>query len=121
VLATAFALAVSVTAFAGPVEGSGHAAAPGPNGAYDWPGMKKCGSFQADYRIYVYANKHLRCKKATRIMRAFWGPDSGLVLHNGGSGASGWVTLKKHPGWKCYSGSGGGTCRKGRATAGYQN
>ena len=30
---------------------------PGPDGAYDWPGMKKCGSFPSSYRIYVYAGK----------------------------------------------------------------
>jgi hypothetical protein len=103
----------------------GTAVAAGPNGAYDWAGMKKCGSFKSKqskpYRIYVYANKHLSCKKATRIMRAYWGPSSGTISHNGGSGAFGWVTLKKYPGWKCYSGAGGGSCRHRKAVAGYQN
>jgi hypothetical protein len=94
----------------------------GATPGYNWPGMKKCGSFKAKkYRIYVYRNKHLKCKKAKRIMRAYWGPRKGTVTHNGGTGAYGWVTLKKYPGWKCYSGAGGGTCRKHKQVAGYQN
>jgi hypothetical protein len=84
--------------------------------------MKKCGSFKAKgYRIYVYANKRLSCERARRVMKARWGPSSGIVTHNGGTGASGWITLKKYPGWKCYSGAGGGTCRKSKAVAGYQS
>jgi len=109
---------VTIAAAAG--SGGGVASA-GPDGSYDWPGMKKCGSFKRQYRIYVYANKHLSCKRATRVMKARWGPSSGKVSHNGGSGAYGWITLKKYPGWKCYSGAGGGLCRKHKADAGYQN
>jgi hypothetical protein len=98
------------------------AAASGPNGSFDWPGMKKCGSFRAQgYRIYVYANHHLSCRKAARVMRAFWGPSRGVVAHNGGAGAFGWYTLKKYPGWKCNSGAGGGSCSHKHSVAGYQN
>ena len=115
VVAVSAALAVGLGA-------GGGVATAGPDGAYDWPGMKKCGSFKAKgYRIYVYANKRLSCKRARRVMRARWGPSSGIVTHNGGTGASGWITLKKYPGWKCYSGAGGGTCRKRKAVAGYQS
>jgi hypothetical protein len=89
---------------------------------YDWPGMSKCGSFKASYRIYVYANDHLRCAKARRIMKEYWlGPESRKVIVNGGTGASGYVKLKRYKGWRCFSGAGGGTCRHGRAVAGYQN
>lgn len=72
---------------------------------YDWPGMKKCGSFSAQYRIYVYANKRLTCKRARRVIKALWLPEPGSAV----------------PGWRCYSGAGGGTCRRGKAVAGYQN
>ncbi len=105
----------SAPALAGPT------AAAGPNGAYDWPGMKKCGSFKDEFRIYVYASRRprLSCRTATRVQKAFWGPERGRVVH--GSGPSEYVTLKKYPGWRCGSGAGGGACRKGRRVAGYQN
>ena len=94
----------------------------GPNGSYDWPGMKKCGSFAAGYRIYVYANDQVSCAQATLIMKAWWlGAPGTVVRHNGGSGASGWVTLTRYPGWECGSGSGGGGCKRGDASIGYQN
>jgi hypothetical protein len=109
------ALAASAAAFAGPA-----AAWPGPDGAYDWPGMKKCGSFPASYRIYVYANKHVGCRKARKVMKAWWlGKPGTVVEHDGPTG--GYVTLKRFPGWRCDSGAGGGACRKGRRVAGYQN
>jgi len=88
---------------------------------YDWPGMKKCGTFQAQYKIYVYA-KNITCKTARRIQIEFWrGPKSRRVVHNGGTGASGWVTLKRYPGWRCTSGSGGGGCSRDNKSASYQN
>jgi len=94
-------------------------AAPTPN--YDWPGMKKCGTFKAQYTIYVYA-KNIRCSTARRIQKEYWlGPDSRKVVHNGGTGAAGWITLKRYPGWKCTSGSGGGGCNRGKKSASYQN
>ena len=32
-----------------------------------------------------------------------------------------YATLKRFPGWKCYSGAGGGSCRKGKKVSGYRN
>jgi hypothetical protein len=89
---------------------------------YDWPGMKKCGTFQAaPYTIWVYA-KHITCRKARRIQKEYWlAPDDLKVIHNGGTGAFGWVTLKRFPRWRCSSGAGGGQCTRGDKSAGYQN
>jgi len=88
---------------------------------YDWPGMKKCGTFDAGLTIWVYA-KHVSCKTARRIQKEYWlGPKSRKIIHNGGSGAAGWVKLKRYPGWTCTSGSGGGGCSRGNKLAGYQN
>ena len=90
-------------------------------GRWDLPGYKKCGTFRAAYVIHVYA-KHTRCKIARRVQREYWlAPRRRLVIHNGGAGAAGWVTLKRYPGWRCTSGSGGGACAKGRKQAAYQN
>lgn len=89
---------------------------------YNWPGMKKCGSFQSGYRIYVYANRYLTCTRAKRVIKAWWlGPRRTVISHNGGSGANGYYTLTRYPGWRCISGSGGGSCRRGKTIAGYQN
>ena len=56
---------------------------------YDWPGMKKCGTFQAKYKIWVYA-QHVSCRTARRIQKEYWlAPDSRRVVHNGGTGAGG--------------------------------
>jgi hypothetical protein len=88
---------------------------------YDWPGMRKCGTFKAGYTIYVYA-KNITCKTARRIQIEYWrGPKSRQVVHNGGTGAGGYITLKRYPGWRCYSGAGGGSCSRGKKVAGYQN
>jgi hypothetical protein len=88
---------------------------------WNLPGYRKCGTFHAQYRIHVYA-KHLSCRRARRIQKEYWlAPDSRKVSHHGGYGAAGWITLKRFPGWKCTSGSGGGACAKGRRQAAYQN
>lgn len=111
------ALALAVPAGAGAA-----APGPGPDGDYDWPGMKKCGSFPTEaYRIYVYANKRVRCRAARRIQKAYWLGDAGSDVIEHGDGPSTYYTLRDHPGWRCTSGSGGGGCRKGRRFAGYQN
>jgi hypothetical protein len=108
----ALAVATTLLTFAG-------TAAATPN--YDWPGMKKCGTFKAGSKIYVYA-KNITCKKARRIQIEYWrGPKSRRVVHNGGTGAAGWITLKRYPGWRCTSGSGGGGCSRGDKSASYQN
>lgn len=111
--ATLCALALGASALA--VAGTA-GAWPGPDGAYDWPGMKKCGSFPAGYWIYVYANKRLGCRKARKVMKAWWLGKPGTVVEHDDH-----VTLDRFPGWRCVSGSGGGSCRKGRRVAGYQN
>ena len=92
-------------------------AKPNPYG----PGVKACGSFRASYRIYVYA-ENLSCKKARKIQKELWnGPPGRKVSHHGGSGVYGYITLKRFPGWRCHSGSGGGDCTKGKHSAFYQN
>jgi len=84
------------------------------------PGSKHCGSFKAGYRIYVSAT-HMTCKRARAIQREYWlAPKSRRIIVNGGTGANGYVKLKRYPGWKCFSGAGGGACDKRRASAGYQ-
>ena len=72
---------------------------------------KSCGSFpSASYTIHVTA-KGITCKRARAIMKEYWnGPDSRKIIHHGGSGADGWIKLKRYPGYTCYSGSGGGGC-----------
>lgn len=85
------------------------------------PDYRFCGAFNADYRIQVYES-HMSCRMAMRVQKEYWlGPDERRVVVNGGSGAAGYVLLKRFPGWKCTSGSGGGACRKGRKVAAYQN
>jgi hypothetical protein len=111
----AFAAALPATAAA---TGPG----PGPDGEYDWPGMKKCGSFPTEaYRIYVYANKRTRCRKARHVMKAYWLGDRGTDVIEHGDGPQQYYTLREFPGWRCDSGAGGGGCRKGKRFAGYQN
>lgn len=98
---------------------SGSMAVATPN--YDWPGMRKCGTFEAGYKIWVYA-KHITCRRARRIQKEYWlAPARRRVVHHGGTGAFGWVTLKRYPGWRCTSGAGGGNCQKGKRFASYQN
>lgn len=81
------------------------------------PGYRACGSFHAHYRIKVYS-RHLRCRRAMRIQREYWlAPPSRTVEVN--HGGRPYVLLKRFPGWKCFSGAGGGTCNKGRKVAAY--
>jgi hypothetical protein len=109
---TAFVTICAFAALAGPA-----AAWPGPDGELDWPGMpKKCGSFPAEYRIYVYANKRAGCRKARKVMKAWWLGKPGTVVDHGSH-----ITLERFPRWRCDSGAGGGACRKGKRAAGYQN
>jgi hypothetical protein len=80
-----------------------------------------CGAFKAEYEIGVFAKK-ITCAKARRIQREYWlGPRSRKIIRNGGYGASGYILLKRYPGWKCTSGSGGGQCAKSKSVAAYQN
>ncbi len=97
--------------------GAASANATGPYG----PGYKYCGSFEAEYHIQVYES-HMACRKAVRIQKEYWlGPDSRKTVVNGGVGAAGYVLLKRFPGWRCGSGSGGGQCTKGNKVAAYQD
>lgn len=101
------------------------ATAQASGGWYDWPGMKKCDEFRAgDTLIKAYASKEtesqapLGCGRANRIMRAWWrGPDPEAHDHQNGD----YYTLERFPGWRCSSGSGGGSCSRGDRVAGYQN
>lgn len=82
-----------------------------------------CGAFRdrGGLRIRVYAS-HLPCSEAIQIQREYWlGPRRRKVIVNGGHGAGGSIRLKRYPGWRCTSGSGGGGCRKGSSEASYQN
>ena len=96
---------------------AGWVSAAGPYG----PDYRFCGSFQAEYHIRVYET-HMSCRKALRIQREYWlGPMRRKTVVNGGSGAAGYVLLKRFPGWRCGSGAGGGQCAKGRKVAAYQD
>ncbi len=109
-------LTVAVIAATAAAPASAAKRPPNPYG----PAYKYCGSFKAPDRIWVYAT-HMGCRKAKRIQREFWlGSDTNRTEGNGGSGASGYVLLKKYPGWRCGSGSGGGQCNKRKASAAYQ-
>jgi hypothetical protein len=119
-----FSLLATITAavllaFAG-VSAGAQQPAPDPN-AFG-PTYKYCKTFRAQgHRIAVYAHR-LTCRTARRIQKEYWlGPDSRKVIVNGGSGASGYIKLKRYRGWRCYSGSGGGSCRRGTKVAAYQN
>ncbi len=89
--------------------------------ASEWgPGFKACGSFHAGYRIQVFA-KDVGCAKARRIQKEYWlGPPSRQIAHIPKVGPE-VVRLKRFPGWRCVSGTGGGTCIKGRKVAGYSD
>ena len=86
------------------------------------PSFKYCGSFKAkSLAIHVYAKK-ITCRKARSIEREYWlGPRSRKIYVNGGFGADGYIKLKRFRGWKCTSGSGGGSCNKRRSSAAYAN
>jgi hypothetical protein len=85
------------------------------------PSYRYCGSFEATYHIRVYET-HMSCRKALQIQKEYWlGPNSRKVIVHGGSGAFGYVLLKRFPGWRCGSGAGGGQCNKGRKSAAYQD
>lgn len=83
-----------------------------------WPGYRKCGSFQARYRIHVYA-RHVSCHTARRVEKEYWlAPESEKELV-GPDSYNGYVRLKRFPGWRCTSGAMAGGCRKGRKEAPY--
>lgn len=82
------------------------------------PGFRSCGSFKAQYVIHVYAS-HIPCRKATRIQKEYWlAPEIRTEEIRSGP-YKGYVRLKRFPGWRCSSGTGGGNCTKGKADAAY--
>lgn len=88
---------------------------------YWGPGYRSCGSFKAGFTINVSA-KRVSCRIAMRIQQEYWrGPDRRKVIVDGGTGASGYVLLKRYPGWRCTSGAGAGACAKGAKRAAYDN
>lgn len=90
---------------------------------YDWPGMKKCSKFKSDGLSVMVYKKKVTCRKAKRIVRKFRS-GRGVVPHQVANGddtvASTYYTIDGYKGWKCREGSGGGTCTKGKSTAGWQ-
>jgi hypothetical protein len=92
---------------------------------YWGPGYTSCGRMTMHSReagtvkLYI-ATRHATCNTAVKIQREYWtAPKSRLKIVNGGSGASGYVLLKRYPGWKCTSGAGG--CSRGKRTAAYSH
>ncbi len=81
------------------------------------PGYRTCGSFHATYTIKVYAS-HISCHRATRIQKEYWLAPPSRTVEVNHSGRP-YVLLTRYPGWKCFSGAGGGTCNKGRKVAAY--
>ncbi|WP_217925002.1 hypothetical protein [Miltoncostaea oceani] len=82
---------------------------------------KSCGSFETSYHTHVYA-KGIKCRLAVRLQKEYWNaPARFKVIVNGGSGAEGYTRLRRFPGWICRSGSGGGSCAKGKRVSAYSN
>jgi len=93
----------------------------GPPYPYNWPGMKKCGTFvttKQHYRIFVLANRKLACRTAVAVIRAFWlGPS---IEHKGADEASSWYVPARYPDWRCVQGAGAGSCSRGKLVAPYE-
>jgi hypothetical protein len=107
-------LAILAVGLAAPTAGSATSAS-------DWgPGFKGCGSFHAGYKIQVFA-KDVSCAKARQIQKEYWlGPKNRKVEIVPAQGPPE-VRLKRFPGWRCHSGTGGGTCTKGTKVAAYSD
>lgn len=100
-------------------------AGPASSDPYWGPGHTACGRVTLEGRegdtvkLYVAA-RGITCKTAIRIEREYWGaPRSQLKIINGGSGAAGYILLKRFAGWRCTSGAGAGSCTRGKKFAGY--
>lgn len=73
----------------------------------------RCGSFLVDrgeLRATVYKTAGLTCRTATRIVKEF-------RLYKRSRGSQEPYRLPRYPGWRCYEGSGGGNCAKGKQVA----
>jgi hypothetical protein len=83
---------------------------------------KACGSFSHTYRYRVSASGGLKCVSAMRIVKSFIRSHSSWREHTtDGTVAGTYYTNRKYKGWRCFEGSGGGSCSRGKRTAGYQN
>lgn len=83
---------------------------------------QRCGSFDKragdgeTLRLTVFRDKpYVSCKSAKRIARYFWG-GRGVKKHGGPTVADTYYTLRRYRSYRCFEGSGGGSCerRKGR-------
>lgn len=80
----------------------------------------KCGSFVSEHtwedgsttrlRVAVYNSDHLACRVAFKVIRAFFGPEDTITSHGGPSQVQTYYTIEGFPGWRCYTGAGGGGC-----------
>lgn len=59
----------------------------------------------------------ITCRQARRIIRYWFTFGPGVVEHPSSTGL--YYTLRRYPGWTCGSGTGGGSCSKGKRRAGY--
>ena len=83
---------------------------------------KACGSFKQTYRYRVSASGGLKCSTALRIIKSFIRSHSSWREHSSdGTVAGTYYTHRKFKGWRCFEGSGGGSCSRGKRSAGYQN
>lgn len=83
---------------------------------------KACGSFKETYRYRVSASRGLKCRFALRIVKSFIRSRSSWRKRSiDGTVAGTHYTNRKFKGWRCFEGSGGGSCSKRRRSAGYQN
>ena len=83
---------------------------------------KACGSFTHTYRYRVSASGGLKCATAMRIIKSFIRSHSAWRKHSiDGTVAGTYYTHRQYKGWRCFEGSGGGGCSRGKRSAGYQN
>jgi hypothetical protein len=113
-------LAILTTASIGAPSASVSAADP-----YWGPGHASCGRHTyntnggGSVALYIAA-RNTPCRTALQIERELYtAPGNRLKIVNGGSGAAGYILLKRYPGWKCTSGAGAGSCQRGSKFAGY--
>jgi hypothetical protein len=71
------------------------------------------------FRVTVFNGNQLSCRMATKVIEAFWGPEETIKSHGGPSQAETYYTIRGWPGWRCYTGAGGGTCIRHHRVAGY--
>jgi len=77
---------------------------------------RDCGSFDkkissdTTYTIEVSTSR-VTCRSGTRLMKDFWFR-RGRVQHGGPYTYNTYFTLKRWPGWRCYTGAGAGQCNK---------